>query len=318
MPQKRGRSWCFTINNYTDADLAQLMFSECKYIIYGKEVAPDTGTPHLQGYVQFPTMKSLRQVKEQVCDRAHFEIAKGSPAQNIAYCSKEGDFQERGDRPTDGGAEGGAAEKQRWNDAKAAILANRLDDIPADILIRHVHAVAKIQELFRPMPQDADNLTGVWYFGPAGAGKSRAAREHFPGAYLKNCNKWWDGYNDEDYVIIEDFDPGHHGLGHHLKIWSDRYAFAGEVKGGTKRMRPKKIIVTSQYHPDEIWPDLQTRAAIIRRFDFVEFPQQPLAQVASPDLHAAELWDSQATDVVSVPEPTQADDSGLSQTSIAF
>ena len=78
---------------------------------------------------------------------------------------------------------------------------------------------------------DADNVRGEWYWGEPGTGKSRAARANFPDAYLKAQNKWWDGYTGQQYVILDDLDTD--VLGHYLKIWADRYACTGEVKGGT-------------------------------------------------------------------------------------
>lgn len=47
VPMSRSRSWQFTVNNYIDSDLTRLAQVECVYIVYGKEVAPTTGTPHL-------------------------------------------------------------------------------------------------------------------------------------------------------------------------------------------------------------------------------------------------------------------------------
>lgn len=122
------------------------------------------------------------------------------------------------------------------------------------------------------MPEDNEVITNEWYYGTTGTGKSLKARSENKGFYLKMCNKWWDGYLNEEVVLIEDFDKNHHVLGHHLKIWADRYAFPAEVKGSKVNLRPKKIIVTSNYHPQEIWAnEPQTLEPILRRFKVSHF-----------------------------------------------
>jgi len=47
------RNWVFTLNNYTDEDIARLAnpYEQVKFIAYGKEIAPTTETPHFQGYI---------------------------------------------------------------------------------------------------------------------------------------------------------------------------------------------------------------------------------------------------------------------------
>jgi len=265
-PKSVFRSYCFTLNNYTEVERLVLLHATCRYVIIGKEVG-ESGTPHLQGYIVFSTEKSLKQVR-QLCPRSHWEGARGSALDSYTYCSKEGDFEERGTRPMSS-KEKGLSEIARWDLARSKAKEGKLDEIPSDIYLRYYRTLKEVAKDHMVTPADAEDLTGVWIHGPAGCGKSRKARVDYPLAYLKMCNKWWDGYQGEDHVIIDDVDSKHDVLGHHLKIWADRYAFLAETKGGAQAIRPKTIVVTSQYSIEDIWPDVETRDALRRRFTVI-------------------------------------------------
>lgn len=262
----RSRAFCFTTNNYVDTQFEDAI--DCSYIIYGKEIG-ESGTPHLQGYVYFKNAKSLSAVIKLMKPR-HVEKAL-TMDEAIEYCKKDGDFVERGERPLSQKAKGDS-NKRRWEDALLAAQEGRDDDIPADIRFKYTSNIKRIRSDYIQKQKLPDTeLEHLWYYGASGTGKSRKAREDNPDAYLKMCNKWWDGYTNEDVVLIEDFDKKHDVLVYHLKIWADRYPFPAEVKGSKINIRPKRIIVTSNYHPSEIWDSLPDIEPIKRRFKLVHF-----------------------------------------------
>lgn len=77
---------------------------------------------------------------------------------------------------------------------------------------------------------------------------------------------WWDGYDGQEVAIIEDIDKYDVKFGGHMKEWADRYAFRGNQKFGGTLLRPKKLVVTSNYSIREIWSDIQTYGPLERRF----------------------------------------------------
>jgi len=71
----------------------ETIFKErCSGYIFEEEVG-DEGTPHLQGYLEFA--KRLRAFSLGLPKQIHWEIAKGTRAKNIAYCSKDQGRQAR-------------------------------------------------------------------------------------------------------------------------------------------------------------------------------------------------------------------------------
>lgn len=265
------KAWCFTLNNWTADEFDLIRYSpKIKYLIMGREIGEQL-TPHLQGYLTTKTAIRFSAVKKIVGPRAHIEKAKGNAQQNIDYCSKDGDFVEVGTRPLTN-QQKGSVEKERYARAWELARQGMIEEIDPELRIRHYGTLKRIAYDAQMETKHEDTTEKMeWYYGASGTGKSRKARSENPDAYLKMCNKWWDGYAQEDVVIIEDFDRKHDVLVHHLKIWGDRYAFPAEVKGGKINIRPRKIIVTSNYHPCQIWTQASDLDPILRRFRVTEF-----------------------------------------------
>lgn len=266
----KSRNFCFTLNNYVEKDLEMLAGLTCRYLLFGKEVG-DQLTPHLQGFVVFENPRSFKSVVKDLTTRCHVEICKGSAQQNMTYCKKAGDFVERGVPPISQVAKG-EANVERWEKAREAAKRGDFDSIPADIYMRtRVTCHAIYMENLKVSDLDG-NLEHEWWYGAPGTGKTRRAKEENPSAFVKDPQtRWWDGYTGQDVVIIDDFDKYQVSQGGDMKRWLDRYVFQAPIKGGYMSIRPRKIIVTSNYHPDSIWEDEITQAAIGRRVTIVKF-----------------------------------------------
>jgi len=258
------RGWCFTINNYEQADVDGVMGADCDYVICGIEKGKDKETPHLQGYMYYKKPKSFSTIKK-LLGRAHIEKAKGTGAENREYCTKEGDILvEKGDMPLDP-KEQGKHGLAFWSELKAKAVSGRLDEIDDKTYMTMYSTIRAVAKDHATKHAPLEHTTGEWWYGESGSGKSRTARETYPDAYIKGVNKWWDGYKGEKVVIIEDLDKFNVSIGGDLKRWCDHYSFPAEVKGGGMNIRPEKIIITSQYDISEIWDDEATVDALERR-----------------------------------------------------
>lgn len=260
--------WCLTIFHFDDdwKEKFTEKGSDLRFGILGRERCPTSGRDHLQAFLWFRKRRRRNQVQQWCYDAtAHCEIARGDAEENRQYCSKDGDYIELGELPQSAGRR----EKERYTNARQQAFIGNWNEIDDDIFIRHYGALRAINKDFGPRPADLPGVCGVWIWGPPDTGKSHGARELAGDYYEKPLTKWWDGFNGERGAILDDIGPSHSYLGDHLKIWADKYAFIGEIKGGSRRIRPEMIIVTSNYNIEDIWDDALLLQALKRRFRIV-------------------------------------------------
>jgi len=100
----QSKRWCFTVNNPTQLDEVCLttLGPRVHYLVYGREIAPTTLTPHLQGFVIFHGNKRFAAAQRELPPGCHLEQSSGTSAQASEYCKKENDFVEFGSVPVPG------------------------------------------------------------------------------------------------------------------------------------------------------------------------------------------------------------------------
>jgi len=214
----------------------------------------------------FEANKTLIGCKKVLPPGAHIEIAKGSTAENVRYCSKEGAPYERGDMPQ---CRTKVAElsKDKWAAITQAARDSRFEDIPEDVYFRFYLTMKAIARDHQKAPPALPAVCGLWIHGPPGTGKSHAVHVQCPDRYMKPLNKWWDGYQKQDVVHLDEVDPTHaQWIAPYLKRWSDKWPFPAETKGSSMTIRPKLLVVTSNYSIEEMGFDAVTTSAVARRF----------------------------------------------------
>jgi len=261
--QTKARSFVFTVNNYTNEIVEYLMSLQkgVKYMIVGAEVG-EKGTPHLQGYVMFSSPRSVKGIVNVL--KGHVEVARGTPQQNIAYCSKEKILFETGERPIGQGKRTDIAEVKELVKAGAPLLeiwekaASYQAFKMAEIGIR----LTSVQRNWKPEV--------LWYWGATGTGKTRKAFEENPGAWMSGKNlSWWHNYEGQEVVILDDF-RGDFCTFHELLRILDRYPYVIEVKGSFRQLLAKKIIITSPVPPMHVYKSREDINQLIRRIDKIE------------------------------------------------
>lgn len=266
--EKRSRNWTWTLNNWTQEEYDRLSTDDrqIRYIIFGKEIGDKESTPHLQGFVIFHNQKTFSQVKKFFGDRFHIEQTQGTPAQNIAYCTKDNDYVEVGEPPKQGFRKD--IEEVRTLVKEGANMRQIADVCTSFQSLKFAESLMKYQ----PHPP-AVKRTIKWYYGPTGTGKTRLAIEDSGDDYYITMKdlKWWDGYYGQKVVIIDDFRKDFCTFHEMLRIL-DRYPYRVQSKGTSFYLSSttETIIITSAYHPSEVYNTREDVEQLIRRIDEIK------------------------------------------------
>lgn len=266
----RSRTWVFTINNYTEDDEAKAnsLKDKASYMVIGKEKGSKTQTKHLQGYVRLKDAKTMKALKKKFLPRAHLEIAKGNDEQNRTYCIKEGDYEEHGEMKKQG-------RRTDLDDIKDAIKGGETKMRNLIHICKNYQSVRMAETLLKyEEPKRNWKPIVKWIFGPTGTGKSHMAHTELEDPYVcMESNKWWDGYDGHDNVIIDDMRKDFCKF-HVLLRLLDRYPHRVECKGGSRQFVARKIYITTCHHPKEMYDTREDIEQLLRRIDEIIYLDQ--------------------------------------------
>lgn len=160
---KRYRDWVFTLNNYQEEDINRIQQIESSYQIIGKEIAPTTGTPHLQGYIYLENAKTKQAViklfkQQNISNEVYVapRYRKSTPEQASQYCKKDKQLQdiyEQGQIPdhTNQGQRNDI--QQLKEDIKSGQTYETIQDSYTMYALRYGKSLQQLYETFRPKPK---------------------------------------------------------------------------------------------------------------------------------------------------------------------
>lgn len=246
----------FVFTSFADAE--PQWSEEFSHLAYKREQCPKSGRLHWQGCLQFKkkTRKSFKTIGLILGTKCiHIEKMVATYEQALAYVRKKetavGEPKERGDYTSQG-------ERTDW---KAAVEAKSLKQIDLGMLIKYPRGLQFARSIHS---QPRDWMTEcVILFGKAGSGKSmmmpRDAYWKMPG------NKWWDGYDGESKVVLDDWKEEYLRRDEMLRLL-DRYPLKLETKGGSVNFIARTVYITTNENP---WKWYEGEDAWLRRITFI-------------------------------------------------
>lgn len=282
---QRSRGWILTVNNWTDEQVEKLKGMDTSYIIIGSETAPTTGTRHLQVYLHFENPRSFKSIQKSM-PNCWIGKADGSAEKNKLYCSKEEVLYENGNVPKPG--KRSDLDKAREIVKSGGGMKQVVEECNSYQSVRMAECWLKYNEPGRDWQPEV-----LWFWGKSGSGKTKKARELCRDPWISGRNlRWWDGYDAHEDVIVDDFRKDFCTFHELLRIL-DRYPYRVEVKGGSRQLLAKRIIITAPEKPEDVYDTREDLAQLIRRINsIVHFDTEVMTQrsgvIMGPDLNVTE------------------------------
>ncbi len=238
------------------------------FFIYQGEVG-ESGTPHLQGYVEFASAQRFAACVKILGGRAHLEVRRGTQQQNIDYCSKEGRYTctFEGGKPAPG--QGARRDIQSLHEAldKGTSEAEVADQF-FSLYMRYHSGIGRYRMLCS-VARKARTPLHV-FIGPTGTGKSYAAARISgdPGdQHFFDTWPWFDGFSGTQGMILDEFCGG--VPFNRLLCLLDENPVRVQSKNGYIQFNPSFIAICTNKLPRQWYKNLSEPHfdALVRRLE---------------------------------------------------
>lgn len=279
----RDRYWVSTWNNppmgYSSVFTNLLDSKKLTWLCYSEEIAPTTGTKHLQMAMAFKQVISRNAVKKCISDKIYLAKMRGTCLQSRIYCSKGSNpsYKEFGVLPLNKGQEKHmlaliASIESGLSKKEILGMFGSIPSIKINTTIKSIDSLFSLYENPRPYDKQPDV---VWVWGQSGAGKSRYAKDYVPDSkpftWSSMTSQWCNGYDGEEVMIIDDFRYSFCPFLELLKICSnDPYQIS--QKGSFRQLKATTIIITSQKSPIDAYQfESENITQLLRRIKTLVF-----------------------------------------------
>lgn len=250
----------------------------------GQEEKGETGNYHMQGYIELDKDINFSSLKKAFNERIHWEKRKGTAKEAEHYATKDEDCKKwpmkkneerfKETEFTEGTMTDNSQGKRNDIDAAKKIITDttiknkkkRLaEECPATVVKFHkgLQVYAQWSGVSLDEPDDLTEPKEVYIiFGPAGTGKTLMARRLTFGKTVyvpqenNSNNISFETYNGEEWILLEDYDPGCISLGA-LKRMTDpnnTCVLPSRGSGSCPIARHRGVVITCNHAP-ESWVD---------------------------------------------------------------
>jgi len=211
---------------------------KCRYMCFGRELCPSTGREHWQGFVVFNRTVRIPAAKRSIVvgdGECHLETRRGTRREARDYCAKDGEFREWGELELHSTKE---------------LFEKSITYIKEHNPMFYCRYHRGLEKLKADKGAAWRNVEVIYLWGDAGVGKTRRVMEMDDVYKIDPPYKWWDGYEGQSILLIDDYTMGATDRGYLLNLL-DGYRMRLETKGGHTWALWTKVYMTSNWEPEK-------------------------------------------------------------------